>query len=84
VGHTHCPLDQNYSVISRALKKKAVIISPRVLYEVLKNSAIEKHQKPVVIHFVDKVYNFRDSCQDLINMVSKAYCFSCFNIIINC
>jgi hypothetical protein len=71
VGHTHCPLDQTFSVVSRGLMRKAVILSPRVLYEVLKNAAKEPHQKPVVVKLVEKVFNFRDSCQYFINMVNK-------------
>jgi len=69
VGHTHCPLDQYFSVLSKAILKAIFIASPEALMELFDTAhKIEvADQRPVINRIIYAVWDWVQMYAPFIN-----------------
>jgi hypothetical protein len=73
VGHTHCNLDQNFSVLSKKIRDSAYIGSPVALHELYQHAHSELHQQPVLNIQLRYVYDWKSHFKDIMSKDIKYF-----------
>jgi hypothetical protein len=61
VGHTHTPLDQYFSVLSRRIKSVRFVGSPASMRDLLKHAHSDLTKQPVVSKLLPVLYNVKEA-----------------------
>jgi hypothetical protein len=87
VGHTHCSIDQYFSVIAHARTRQSFIASPLAIEEVWLhafNEDTEGRKNPRIVSKIEDVYDVKAAFKPLINTrisnISFPFCFK-FSLI---
>ena len=68
VGHTHCIIDQWFSVISKIILKQNFIATPWAMKALLALSdSLKKYQPPIIQKFITHVYDFAEAIKPYCN-----------------
>ena len=73
VGHTHCNLDQNFSVLSKKIREAAYIGSPVALHELYQNAHSELHQQPTLNIQLRYIYDWKSHFKDIMSRDIKYF-----------
>ena len=73
VGHTHCNLDQNFSVLSKKIDDVSFIGSPLALRELYQSAHKKEEDRPVLNIQLHYVYDWKGHFKDILNKDIKYF-----------
>jgi hypothetical protein len=62
VGHTHCNLDQNFSVLSNKIFRSQYIASPLAMRDLLGIAHKDKNERPLYNVQIEVVHDYKVRC----------------------
>ena len=68
VGHTHCNLDQNFSVLSKRIYESEHILTPLAMKELLASAHSSPKERPLHIIQLQSVHDMKNHLSDIINL----------------
>ena len=81
VGHTHCSIDQYFSIISEAVKKCKFIGSREALWYLYSVCHHREDQRPTIQRQLEVVFDYKSAFEPYINHKIQGYRFPhCFKI----
>ena len=67
VGHTHCSIDQYFSVLTRAIKKCSFIGSPMALWNLYAVAHKNEKRRPSINKLIEVVYDMKAMLKPYLN-----------------
>jgi hypothetical protein len=78
VGHTHTPLDQYFSVLSRKINDTRFIGSPPAMMNLLKHAHANAAQQPTISKLIPVLYDVLEAFKDNLNNIKYHQTPHCF------
>lgn len=81
VGHTHCVIDQWFSVVSRIIYSQQFIGTPMAMMKLLSlQNGLKKYQPPIIQKFITHVHDFVSAIEPYVNKKLHFYQVSIINL----
>ena len=81
VGHTHCSIDQYFSILSRGIRRCEFIGSPIALWNLYQGVHKNPKRRPSVNRQIDTIFDMKVALQPYLNPCKNFKCLTVFYFV---